>query len=295
MKTVKTLALFAVALALFISCDDEDETQQSGNISLNITGLTDLGSDYVYEGWIIVDGEAITTGIFDVDENGDLSETDFTIESELLEQAATFVLTIEPQPDADPAPSSVHILAGDIASNKATLEVGHSAALGNDFSDSEGVYILATPTNDIDTDETSGVWFIDNSSGEGVAGLALPVLPDGWEYEGWAVIDGQPVTTGKFTDIDMADAASTYSGSLDSPPFPGEDFIENAPDGLTFPADLLEAAIVISIEPVPDNSSDPFLLKPLFGEVPADAEDHKVYSLDNISADTNPSGSLSIN
>ena len=292
MKSIKFLSIFAAAAIFLASCeDDKDKKSTIGNLSLNISGLEDLGPDYAYEGWLIVNGNAVATGVFDVDANGELSETSFSVNSEYISNASAFVLTIEPSPDPDPGPSKVHILAGDISASKASLSVGHGAALGNDFSSSTGKYILATPTNGADNDENSGVWFLDPGSGTPAAGLDLPTLPEGWEYEGWAVIDGQPVTTGKFTALDAADAAAPYSGSQAGPPFPGEDFLENAPEGLTFPTDLSEAKIVISVEPVPDNSSAPFLLKPLLGDVPANATDHTVYSFENSSGSTNPTGS----
>lgn len=292
MKIVRNLSVLIIAVALFASCEKEEE-KTSGNLSLAINGLQDLGSDFVYEGWIMVDGSPVTTGTFSVNANGNLSQTAFTLTSEQVSKATAFILTIEPMPDNDPAPSKVHIIAGDISSNKAMLTVSHGAALGTDFAASSGKYILATPTNDVDTDENSGVWFLDNSSGSPMAGLNLPTLPEGWEYEGWAVIDGQPVTTGKFTMKNAADALAPYSGMKAGPPFPGEDFLMNAPTGLTFPTDLSGAKVVISVEPMPDNSAAPFLLKPLLGDVPADAEVHKVQMLGNISADTNPTGSAS--
>ncbi len=283
-----------LGITLITACDDDDNSSGNGNLNLNISGLEDLGADYIYEGWIIVDGQALTTGTFRVDAGGKLSQSSFSLDREDLENSSAFVLTIEPFPDSDPAPSKVHILAGDISSGKATLSVDHGAALGTDFTSAMGKYILATPTDGMNNNENSGVWFLDPSSGAPAAGLSLPALPEGWIYEGWAVIDGQPVTTGKFSSVSAADNAAPFSGSQQGPPFPGEDFVENAPDGLIFPTDLAGGKAVISVEPVPDNSEAPFLLKPLLGDIPQDAADHTVYSLANIAGDTNPAGSVNI-
>jgi hypothetical protein len=113
-------------------------------------------------------------------------------------------------------------------------------------------------------------------------------------YEGWAVIDGIPVTTGKFTDINAADKAAPYSETVaPGPPFPGEDFLLNAPSGTTFPTDLAGKTVVISVEPSPDNSAAPFVLKPLVGSVPTSATDHTLYDMMNNAAATNPTGSAS--
>jgi hypothetical protein len=53
---------------------------------------------------------------------------------------------------------------------------------------------------------------------------------------------------------------------------------------LTFPADIQGKQVVISIEPVPDDSPDPFVLKPLIGEIPESAESQFNYALDNQAA-----------
>lgn len=269
------MALFMVSLS-FTSCGDDEPTTES--FTLNISGLEDLGSEAAYEGWIMVDGAPQTTGVFSVDANGNLSATSFDVDAEDLANATAFILTVEPSPDNDPAPSDVHILAGDFSGNSASLDVSHGAALGNDFSSSNGKYILATPTDMDDTNEASGIWFLDNSSGSPEAGLSLPTLPAGWAYEGWAVIDGTPVSTGTFTSATGVDDSAVYSGA-GGPPFPGEDFLNNAPTGLTFPTDLTGGTAVISIEPVPDNSTAPFVLKPLVGMIPSGADVHTVIDM----------------
>jgi hypothetical protein len=294
MKTVKILSIALLGILLMTSCDDDDDLPANGNLSLNINGLEDLGANYIYEGWIIVDGQPVTTGTFRVDGSGNLSQSSFSLNREDLKNSSAFVLTIEPFPDTDPAPSKVHILAGDISGGKANLNVEHGAALGTNFSSSMGKYILATPTDGMNNNEKSGVWFLDPSSGSPAAGLTLPALPEGWIYEGWAVIDGQAVTTGKFSSVSGADDAAPFSGSQAGPPFPGEDFVNNAPTGLTFPTDVSGGKAVISVEPVPDNSDAPFLLKPLVGDIPQNAMDHTVYSLGNNASNTNPGGSVNI-
>ncbi len=231
---------------------------------------------------MIVNGEPITTGVFTVDANGTLSQSSFDIDAEDLDAASTFVLTIEPSPDADPMPSSTHVLAGDFVDRSASLTIKHDAAIATDFLDAEGTFVIATPSDgNGDIDEESGVWFLDNSTGTALAGLDLPTLPDGWNYEGWVVIDGTPVTTGTFQSGLGSDNFSAYSGSEASPPFPGEDFLQNAPDGLDFPVDLTGKTVVISVEPSPDNSLAPFTLKPLVKEVDGSQETHTAVSMNN--------------
>lgn len=274
------------AMGLFMaSC----KKNKSVDLELNISGLENLGADYLYEGWIIVDETPVSTGTFSVNDAGTMSATSFSVNQKELEDAASFVLTIEPANDSDPKPSDTHILAGDFSDDNADLKVSHSAALGTDFTSSTGKYILATPTDMSDMNENSGVWFLDPAAGPG-AGLSLPTLPAGWAYEGWAVIDGTPVSTGTFTSASGADANAPYSGTEMAPPFPGEDFLLNAPEGLSFPTDLAGKTVVISVEPMPDNSTKPFALKPLVGNVSATATDHTPYDMTNNAAATNPTG-----
>ncbi|MDV7187561.1 hypothetical protein R3X25_09740 [Lutibacter sp. TH_r2] len=280
MAKIKVLfSLLMLGLA-FASCDDNDDTPKFNDLTLNISGLEDLGDDYEYEGWIIVNGSPITTGKFSVNASGDLSQNSFSIDYSDLAMASTFVLTIEPVVGDDPAPSDVHILAGDFSGDSGSLTISHAAALGNNFASAAGKYILATPTDGADNNENSGIWFLDLASGSPAQGLTLPTLPDGWKYEGWAVIDGTPVTTGTFTALNTVDDFDGFSSTMnDGPAFPGEDFIMNAPSGLTFPTDLAGGTAVISIEPYPDNSTSPFLLKPLVGDISAAAVDHVTYDM----------------
>ncbi len=294
MKNINSILTIAI-LSLFALIGCGDNELETTVLDLNVSGLENLGPDFAYEGWIIVDGAPVTTGIFNVDDSGTLSSTSFEVNKEAAQTATAFVLTIEPSPDPDPAPSDVHILAGDLDGDSGFLSVEHGAAIGTDFTSANGGYILATPTDGgSDTDERSGVWFLDLAAGPAPA-LDLPTLPAGWIYEGWAVIDGTPVSTGRFSEVSGADDVDGFSGDAGGPPFPGEDFLVNAPAGLSFPTDLAGKTVVISVEPVPDNSPAPFLLKPLVGQVPATATDHTLYDLGNNAVSTNPTGNVNIN
>ncbi len=284
----------SLALGL-IACDKDDEdpvVSTTSTMTLDIQNLQNVGSDYTYEGWIIVEGAPVSTGTFNVDDNGDLSQTSFSVNKTALSSATAFVLSIEPVPDSDPLPSAIKILGGDFSDNAASVSTAHGAALGDDFTTAAGNYILATPTTTDMTDENSGLWFLSLASGSPAVGLTLPTLPSGWKYEGWAVINGSPVTTGTFTAVDVADDSAPFSGTdADGPTFPGEDYVMNAPSGQTFPTDLAGGVAVISIEPFPDNDPEPFQLKPLIGMISSSATDHVTYNLDNKSMDF-PSGTV---
>ncbi|GEM_PF-309945 len=260
----------------------------NSTLALSFSGLQPLANGFHYEGWAIIGGAPVATGKFNVDGKGALVDLrgnpipngEFRTGRD-LSRATAIVLTLEPKGDVDAIPADTHYLAGDVRDLSARLTVGHPAALGNDFAGATGRYILATPTDDPSANENSGVWFLDLASGSPVQGLRLPTLPAGWKYEGWAVINGVPVTTGRFTNPAAADEAAPFSGPRSGPPFPGEDFVRSAPAGLTFPTNLAGGAAVISIEPSPDDDAGPFTLKPLIGAIPGNATDHRTYSMDN--------------
>jgi hypothetical protein len=269
---IKQAMIGCAALALvFTSCNNDDEatTPQNGNLELNLSGLEDLGADYLYEGWVIVNGTPVSTGTFSVDGNGSLSATSFEVAQETLDSATTFVLTLEPNPDPDPLPSDQKLVAGDFTANVATISTATAPGVG-DFSSSTGTFFLRTPTDE-DTgvnngNDQYGVWF-GTPGAPPTPNLNLPILPTGWKYEGWVVTDQGPISTGTFVDptAQLVDEGTPFSGPNPGPPVPGEDFFENAPTGIAFPLDVRGRTVVISVEPFPDNSPAPFLLKPLVG------------------------------
>jgi hypothetical protein len=289
------LLIAVVILAGLVGCSDNNPASppqsQTGNLMLNISGLGDLGSTAMYEGWVIVSGNAKSTGKFSVNSSGQLSQSSFSVNSTDLSNASKFVLTIEPVPDPSPNPSGIKILAGSFSGNTANLTIGDSSAIANSFMSSMGNYILATPTDGPNTNELSGVWFLQLAGGTPHQGLQLPLLPSQWQYEGWVVIPGHSaLSTGKFTDPGAPDMSAPYSGTMPPPPFPGEDLLMNAPSGFSFPTNLQGATFVITVEPNPDNSPSPFFLKPLVAMAPADAMDHTNYTMTNNASSNDPTG-----
>lgn len=252
-------AFTACVAATLVACGGGNNNNPY--INVEITGLENLGATSVYEGWLIVAGAAKSAGRFTVNDSGVMSQKNFQIAGADLDGASAYVLTIEPQNDTDPGPTSTHLVAGNFVggSTQASLSVAHPSALGDDFTSATGTFFLDTPTNGVAGTENQGIWFVDPRTTPASAGLTLPALPaQGWVYEGWVVVDGTPTSTGRFTLAagPDSDGAGTAAGTLPAPPFPGQDFIN--------PAKTLPGGVaVISIEPQPDNSPKPFLLKPL--------------------------------
>jgi hypothetical protein len=218
---IKKTFLGILALSFFaVSCssDDDNNSETTSDLTLNLQGLEALGSDYVYEGWIIVNGQPVSTGTF----TSVVFPQTFPVDRVQLESATTFVLSIEPAIDLDPSPADTKILVGDFNGTIATV----STAIVGDFSNASGAFFLRTPTDEMGTNNGNdqyGVWF-------GTPGMPplpnfqLPTLPAGWVYEGWVVGDSGPLSTGTFTAFNSADTSSPFSGPAGGPPVPGEEF-----------------------------------------------------------------------
>lgn len=269
MITRNFFSVLSIALGVLAttSCSDDDTPADPpaprADLTFNIIGLQELTNGATYEGWIIVDGEPISTGRFDKLEIGQK----FSVEKAKLDEASDFTITIEGPDDDDKLPSDTKILSGSFANNVAVLDIDSVIA---DFNGSSGKFVMATPTDNPGTPDNDqfGLWFMDPNGGSPIAGLDLPELPKGWKYEGWLVTNDTPVTTGTFSSVDGKDDSSPYSGNEDAPDFPGEDFLNTAPAGLTFPqdGDVRGKQVVVSIEPFPDyDQAKPFYIKPLSG------------------------------
>jgi hypothetical protein len=256
----KILSLLLVA-TLFAACNDNDDDGiTTSDLTLNLSGLETLGADFVYEGWVIVNGSPVSTGVFT---SVDFPQT-FSVNSDDLTNATAFVLSIEPAVDSDPAPAPTKVLRGMFSGNSASV----STEIVGDFTSAAGSFFLRTPTDENagnNMNDQYGVWF-------GVPGMpptpdfVLPTLPEGWAYEGWVIGDAGPISTGTFTTFATTDSGNPLSGTLNNagPPVPGEDFFNNAPAGETFPLDVRGRRVVISVEPVPDDAATPFAMKPLW-------------------------------
>ncbi len=296
-KKVLSIALVAFGL-IFTSCSNDDDGPSTKNLTLNINGLEDLGADYVYEGWLIENGAPVSTGTFTSIVVGQT----FNVDAATLASATSFVLSIEPVGEtgaAALAPSETKLVVGNFSGDSASISIGTVA----DFNSltPAGTFFLRAPTDEApgtanNGNDENGIWF-GTPGMPPLPALTLPSLEAGWKYEGWVVVDGLgPLSTGTFTTFDTVDdnsgAATSFSGTQKvGPSIPGEDFFNNAPTGFMFPLDIRGRNVVISIEPFPDNSAAPFLLKPMTGTAGDDTAP-ATYSLIFSNASF-PSGSVS--
>ena len=78
MKNLLLALLSILLITTFISCGDDDDAG-SKDLTLNFSGLEDLGSEATYEGWLIVDGNPVSTGVFNVNADGVASRNEFQV------------------------------------------------------------------------------------------------------------------------------------------------------------------------------------------------------------------------
>ena len=264
MMTKKNLILIPVfILVLFNSCSNDDDGGPAvTTITIDTIGLEPLNGGSSYQGWLIVDGTPKPTAKF-TDPSG-IVKLDVLVSD--IEKSSQFVLTIEPKGDNDNIPSNAKILTGNFKGTAAQLSFSPVVA---DLSNISGQFFLATPTDNVNGvnngNDEFGVWFMKKDN---TAGLSLPILGNGWKYEGWVDFDGKILSTGTFSSANTVDDGNFFKGSGGTvPAFPGEDFLiipSQIPlTEITLPAKVTGKKVFITIEPFQDNDPAPFFIKPL--------------------------------
>lgn len=315
---MKKILFFLVPIALILmSCKDtkstETITSPSGTFTLQLINLPALDDSLVLAAWILDDAGKI------IHKFGKLSypagSTSFTGSFPLTLsdfQANTknqFVcISIEDRDSTlnDTTSSNVFLLISKIRTNEAQLNVVPKnpvgLAFGSDFDDqkylgtdtssvvppsfytAKGVYTIFTPTG-TDPNTNSGIWFLNyKSAGVYETGLRLPELPTGWTYKGWVKVNGNYLSIGEFKLATGNDAQNPFVGVNAMPTYSGEDFLQNAPAGFTFPLDLAGQEVMISVEPNGFNGynkNKPFPLILLKGSIPTSVSNTTSTSLQN--------------
>lgn len=318
----KFIIVFIPILFAFSNCEQNkilEPTEQKSQINLNINGLRDLGGSAWYEAWIMWsegEGDNLSNrhkSIGLLEKTGSL-QFEKSVQTNLgyLQKMLHLVITVEEDTiighkiitanniiDTVAGPSEYKIVAAKVVANNGIFDIGNEQILDFNFDESFGKFILDTPTDTLNTNLKSGIWFVDldtsiseikDTLGNVIDfdttiskqnGLNLPEVPSGWLYESWIVINGDTLSLGTFTNPVGADDSSKYGAGLSNGyAFPGEDFLTNAPAGLSFPTDLSGKNIFITIKPKhPENSNLPFALIPFTASIPANAVAKNVYEL----------------
>lgn len=276
------LAGAAAAAALWGAAPAGAQTVPEGAVmSFERLAVLEEKAEGLYEGWAIVGGAPVSTGVFNVDAGGQPVHPagggpieEFMAAAD-IHLATAIVITLEPPDDPDPAPSSIKLLAGAVVNAAAELRVNVPGRETLETA-TTGVFRLATPSDDevYPDNDDMGIWFL-SLPGPAAGFGNLPDLGADWRYEGWVVdtspASGSPVPWSTGTFLAAKGADSDHAGCAGGgPPFPGQDFTPFH-CGPSLDLDGGGFVVVITVEPSPDNSPAPFQLKPLAGPVAEDA------------------------
>jgi hypothetical protein len=241
------------AVAVFLCCagcglfDAEQETRPA---FLSAHNLESLGPDHDYVAWLVVDGEPVSLGQVELE---DEDEVRVEIGVEDAERATEFFVTIEEE--GEDGPSDSVIAAGDFDPfSGSTASSSDEDAFGTDLGLATAAFVLDTPSTAPTEDYAFGIWWHDPSGA--VDALRVPELDEGWVYEGWVTVNGVRTSTGRFSGPGAdSDGAGPGAGSGAGYDAPGQDFVMPA-------TSLVGSTIEITVEPEPDNSPDPFFIEP---------------------------------
>ncbi len=268
MKKYRSILILSL-LALIWNCEEPQQGFRNGFLSFKGFDLLALPDGLHYTLWLVTENEYLYITQLTPDAQGNVSYEDKSIEDLVLQQADMLVVTIE-QGSGTTREGPI-LIAGDWGGMFDSLNMGHSIAFNDNFTTISGLYQLITPTTAATDDSLSGIWFFDTTAIDTFT-LNLPDLNEDWTYEGWIEVEGQYLSMGKFRKKNEADDSDIYSGPIPTFNFPGEDFVRNAPEGLTFPLDLRTLRVIISLEPINDPEPQiPFYLQPLKADIFDDA------------------------
>lgn len=309
-RTTSSRPFLALAVFFAAACGDDHNVwnpKGSSLVSFAFENLEPLRGGLNYQAWAV---EFQNTGywgspivIFNVNEDGEMVDpaTGEVLSGpfEAAVNAGDFYgvqVTVEASSALVSQPSGVYILGGIMVDGVAGLGQDTWLSLQIDLSDMSGRYFLATPSDDVPDNEMSGVWFADYAGGSPVQGLDIPQAPEGWDYEAWAVFGDDTLSTGKFYYAAIADTLNPYGGITGNYGFPGQDFLQNAPDGLSFPTDLSGIPVFVTLEPWNEydlEPSSPFPFRLLEATIPLDAVPHTTYAMTSLYASL-PGGTATV-
>ena len=248
----KLLVVFALIIFSITGCEyfENGTTLNVNTFQANITGLPVLPDSMTYVGWFEREKDNVKYYVKVFVQDASSGSINYKSEKSLksLQEAQQFWVTTEKKSlaaDSVKVPSSRIILAGSFSNASSSLFISQQQST---ISTARAVFSIETPTDGASTNELSGVWFVDSVATNPVAGLDLPALYGGWIYEGWVQVNGQYLSTGRFSDPSAKDLFSDYSDVTPGYNYPGEDFLLNAPSGFTFPLNLSNAKVAVSIE-----------------------------------------------
>jgi hypothetical protein len=298
---MKFLCAVFVCVMLAAGCSTEERIAPPPGadgpaVTLTVANLPVLPGGHCYELWATFylfpgppgapapshDEGYLSLGRFVVDSSGAMRAPDGTAalfpipEGKSAQLFDDMIVTVEQTGAAsdtgerDPGPVLLGgKVVGDERDGRADLSPAYDDAFGSDFSSCTGVCAIIAPTSTDPADSSSGVWFVTDRAAPAAGLVNLPVLPEGWMYEGWVVRRDAPgayTSTGRFVRPDSADSdgPGAGAGSLPGWNFPGQDFLT----GPLARPDLASPSywFMVTLEPEPDPSPFPSGLRVLSSE-----------------------------
>ena len=256
MMKFRHILVLVVCSILFLACDDDGGGGTSSILTLEFSGLRTPSDGFVYGVWLKENAVFSPLGEFTITDAGNITNSIYSIERSRLAKADGLLISYETAGFTSNEPSSIRILAGDFINKGAQLTTAHADAMGIEFSDVMAAYILSTPTDGNPISNFAGLWYYDPSDSSST--LSFPVLTSSWKYESWIGLEDENISMGKFSDGQIADEADNYGGLAPGYPVPGQDFLIGRND---FPLDLTSKELFLTVEPVADTDSLPFVLR----------------------------------
>lgn len=312
----KLFAVSALTLLLLAAGCSDNGGGPSGPgpydaITLDLYDTGKLSGGYFYQIWVANTGElewvpvqefnvnpvpggSVPDGIITITGQS-VSDNTFANLSVDFEAKDTLIITIEPPGAASGVPSLSVVAAAQIPDDFTQRTIG-ILEFPVDSDSSLGVpnsFEFATPTDADTANELSGIWLALNpESGFPSQSLRLRNAKPGWIYEGWVWHEDTWLSMGKFESAAEDDDFSGYSAGAGIG-FPGEDFLMNAPTGVTFPWTFgVGDSILITLEPSPDPDPDePFVIR-LYGYGMADDRPAHVATQLTAPVQLEPNGSV---
>lgn len=279
------LSLIVFSFLYLSACSDDVTTSivntETGKLTISLERLPLLSDSTHYAVWIF-GKDSVKLDNFKVTANSASYSKEYNVKLGHIQGTKFVAVTIEHDSSTrnDSVSRGIRFLAGSLFGNNAALTVKSEIAFNNDFSTIAGKYALFTPTDNLNPEKRSGIWFVNYTDTLITPGLTLPALPSGWEYNAWIDFGGTVLATGGFRVASTKDFDSTYCGPLRVPSYPGEDFLRNAPTGLTFPINLSGKSIKVTIQPQLLKLKRPFGIELLKVTIPTDAVAMKTYVLE---------------
>ncbi len=300
-KLVVYLALFLMVIASACDVIEPENKENVSKVEFSFKNLKQLPDTLTYVVWNTFKDRMVNNkkvdGVvdyFNVNQDGTAS---FVTDKVLFDihDMVTFFVTIEDTTghysETYPSVRGLRIIEGSLFAND--VDITSKTHMGS-YSGTNNYYTVFTPTDDLTDNEKSGFWFVDSVGFENgpVAGLGFGVAGTGYTYEAFIEINGTEVSTGEFSSAIGADLDNSYSGANPFG-FPGEDFLNNAPSGLTFPTDLSGAKISVVLKATNPVLSSIITYPVLEATIPQDVQTGTSYML-NVVEDVLPEGTAKI-